>query len=82
MELTDEPEAHARIQDARRRAREHRWSAPGRAIVRHPAHGKIIVPCRSKTSAILCAAEKWGVTDWLGLAAEVTVHAVEQEEEQ
>lgn len=74
MEITEEPEVHARIQSARRRCREFRWSAPGKAVVRHPEHGEITVPCRSKTSAILCAAEKWGVRDWLELvkAAEVT----------
>lgn len=70
----DEAAQRARIQSARRRCREFRWSAPGKAVVRHPEHGEITVPCRSKTSAILCAAEKWGVRDWLELvqAAEVT----------
>lgn len=74
MEITDETELRARIQSARRRCREFRWSAPGKAVVRHPDFGEITVPCRSKTSAILCAAEKWGVRDWLELvkAAEVT----------
>lgn len=73
-ESEQDAEVHARIQSARRRCREFRWSAPGRAVVWHPDFGEITVPCRSKTSAILCAAEKWGVRDWLELvkAAEVT----------
>lgn len=73
-ESEEEAALRARIQSARRRCREFRWSAPGKAVVRHPEHGEITVPCRSKTSAILCAAEKWGVRDWLELvkAAEVT----------
>ena len=77
MEITDEPEVHARIQIARRRCREFRWSAPGKAVVRHPEHGEIKVPCRSKTCAILCAAEKWGVRDWLELAKAAEVTAAE-----
>ena len=30
--------------DAQARARFHRWQAPGRARVEHPAHGSVVVP--------------------------------------
>ena len=76
-ESEQDAEVHARIQSARRRCREFRWSAPGWAIVRHPEHGEITVPCRSKTSAILCAAEKWGVRDWLELVKGAEVSATD-----
>ena len=76
-ESEEEAALHARIQIARRRCREFRWSAPRKAMVRHPEHGEITVPCRSKTSAILCAAEKWGVRDWLELAKAAEVTAAE-----
>lgn len=48
---------------AERRARIHRWQAPGRARVVHPAHGSIVVPHASNLAAILNAAEVWRC-DW------------------
>lgn len=46
------------------RARFHRWQAPGRSRVVHPAHGSIVVPHASNLAAILNAAEVWGC-DWV-----------------
>lgn len=48
---------------AERRARIHRWQAPGRARVVHPARGSVVVPHSSNLAAILNAAEAWGC-DW------------------
>ena len=48
---------------ARKRERERRWSAPGRARVVHPAHGAIVVPHSSNLAAIMNAAEVWRC-DW------------------
>lgn len=45
------------------RARFHRWQAPGRSRVVHPAHGAIVVPHASNLAAILNAAEVWRC-DW------------------
>lgn len=45
------------------RARFHRWQAPGRSRVVHPAHGSIVVPHTSNLAAILNAAEVWRC-DW------------------
>lgn len=45
------------------RARFHRWQAPGRSRVVHPAHGSIVVPHASNLAAILNAAEVWRC-DW------------------
>lgn len=42
---------------AERRARIHRWQAPGRARVVHPARGSVVVPHSSNLAAILNAAE-------------------------
>lgn len=42
------------------RARRVRWRAPGAARVIHPIRGTVVVPCASKLSALLCAAEVWG----------------------
>ena len=50
-----------------KRAREHRWSAPGRARVVHPTHGTVVVPHSSNLAAIMNAAEVWRC-DW----AEIT----------
>lgn len=41
--------------DAQARARFHRWQAPGRARVEHPAHGSVVVPHASNLAAILNA---------------------------
>ena len=49
--------------DAQARARFHRWQAPGRARVEHPAHGSVVVPHGSNFAALLNAAEVWGC-DW------------------
>ena len=48
---------------AAERAREHRWNAPGRSRVVHPAHGTIVVPHSSNLAAIMNAAEVWRC-DW------------------
>lgn len=48
---------------AERRERVHRWQAPGRARVIHPAHGSVVVPHSSNLAALLYAAEVWGC-DW------------------
>lgn len=50
--------------DAQARARFHRWQAPGRARVEHPAHGSVVVPHASNLAAILNAAEVWRC-DWV-----------------
>ena len=42
------------------RSRLERWAAHGNARVIHPIRGTVVVPCRSKFAAILCAAEVWG----------------------
>ena len=49
--------------EAEARARFHRWQAPGRSTVVHPAHGAIVVPHASNLAAILNAAEVWRC-DW------------------
>lgn len=56
--------SRAGIRDAaERRARIHRWQAPGRARVIHPARGSVVVPHSSNLAALLNAAEVWGC-DW------------------
>ena len=63
-----DPAERFRIQaDAEKRARESRWSAPGRARVVHPVHGTVVVPHSSNLTAIQNAAEVWRC-DW----AEIT----------
>lgn len=47
------------IENADAVARKNRWNAPGNACVTHPAHGTVIVPCKSKLAAIICAADVW-----------------------
>lgn len=42
---------------ARKRARENRWRATGRARVVHPTRGAVVVPCSSKLTAMMNAAE-------------------------
>lgn len=55
-----DPAERARIlADAEKRAREHRWNAPARARVIHPAHGTVVVPHCSNLAAIQNAAEVW-----------------------
>lgn len=48
------------------RARIERWRFPAAARVTHPDHGTVVVPCKSKFAAILCAAEVWRCS-WLDL---------------
>ena len=48
------------------RARIERWRFPAAARVTHPDHGPVVVPCRSKLAAIMCAAEVWGC-NWTSL---------------
>ena len=55
------------LTSAQERERGHRWSAPGRARVIHPAHGTVVVPHSSNLAAIMNAAEVWRC-DW----AEIT----------
>lgn len=54
------------MREIERRSRRAQWSAPGVARVIHPDHGAVVVPCGSKFSAILCAAEVWRC-DWYKL---------------
>lgn len=42
------------------RGRKYRWSATTIARVIDPVRGTIVVPHRSNTAAIFCAAEAWG----------------------
>ena len=42
-------------------ARRRRWSENGVAKVSHPRHGEVVVPHGSALSALMCAAEVWGV---------------------
>ena len=56
-----EHQANVKEQDRRRR-----WSATGTARVSHPAHKSVVVPCSSKLSAIMNAAEVWGC-EWTEL---------------
>ena len=51
---------HLRHLAAEERARERRWSYPGKSCVEHPKYGSIIVPHGSNLSAIENAAEYWG----------------------
>lgn len=61
------------------RDRKHRWNAPGAARVIHPVRGTVVVPCQSKFSAILCAAEVWRC-DWMELlGAEVWLASPEDQ---
>lgn len=41
------------------RARRERWNYPAAARVIDPERGTVVVPCKSKFAAILCAAEVW-----------------------
>lgn len=50
-----EHQANAKEQERRRR-----WSATGTARVSHPGHKSVVVPCSSKLTAIMNAAEVWG----------------------
>lgn len=68
---TNEKQLRQRILAADKRGYTYRWSAPVRAIVSHPKYGQAVVPCRSKLSAIMCAAEEWGVDYTRILTAEV-----------
>ena len=45
---------------ALKRARERRWTAPGKSTVRHPKYGKVVVPHLSNLAALDNAAEYWG----------------------
>lgn len=47
-------------QSTAERARLERWRYPAAARVTHPDHDTVVVPCRSKLSDIMCAAEVWG----------------------
>ena len=44
---------------AKKRERENRWNAPGKATVVHLAHGTVVVPHSSNLAAIRNAAEVW-----------------------
>lgn len=58
--LTPPPDHHRARAEAAERSRRARWSAKGAARVIHPTRGTVVVPCSSKFSALLCAAEVWG----------------------
>lgn len=45
---------------ALKRARERRWTAPGKSTVSHPKYGKVVVSHASKLAALENAAEYWG----------------------
>ena len=47
------------IEECRERARLERWKSKGVARVIHRRFGEIVVPCGSKLSAIMNAAEIW-----------------------
>lgn len=66
------------IAAAEERNRVTRWSARGKARVIHRNRGSIVVPCASKFSAILCAAEAWGC-DWGGIMDAQVVLCTEAE---
>ncbi len=59
----DQAERFRVVKDAAERERAHRWEAPGRARVVHPAHGTVVVPHSSNLAAIMNAAEVWRC-DW------------------
>ena len=49
-----------RIEDGvKERARRHSWRAQGKARVVHKKFGSIVVPCSSKLTALMNAAEVW-----------------------
>lgn len=48
------------------RSRRERWKFPIAARVVHPTRGTVVVPCRSKLAALMCAAEAWGCS-WMDL---------------
>lgn len=52
--------------DRSERERAYRWTVRGRAKVVHPDFGSIIVPHASKLTALMNAAEYWGV-QWTDL---------------
>ena len=66
-----------RISAAVDRARERRWSYPGKSCVEHPKYGCVIVPHGSNASAIECAAEYWGA-DFLEIAGNARVWPCDQ----
>ncbi len=59
----DQAERARTVAAAKRRARESRWNATGRARVVHPVHGTVVVPHSSNLTAIQNAAEVWRC-DW------------------
>lgn len=61
----------AHNQDAVEMERISRWQKKTIARVTHPKHGTVVVPCGSKLSAIICAAEVWGCKDTDILSADV-----------
>ena len=63
------------------RARDERWKAKTHAVVTHPAHGSITVPCASPLAATECAAERWGVNTW-EITGEATVMRAPPEQEE
>lgn len=60
------------------RSRRERWRAVGRAGVVSKKYGAVVVPCRSKLTALMNAAEVWGC-DWTELR-DAEVWAVEKDE--
>lgn len=68
--MEEEAQNHLRYLGALRRARERRWTYPGKSRVEHPKYGSVIVPHGSSFAAMLNAAEYWGadVREILGAA--------------
>lgn len=67
-----------RVGAAEAQSRKYILSAPASARIIHSEHGEVIVPCRSKLTALLCAAEIWGC-DWTDFR-EAQVLAIENHE--
>ena len=65
------------LDNARKLARERRWTYQGKARVEHPKYGSVIVPHGSNFSAIMNAAEYWRC-DWLEISKEARVWACDQ----
>ena len=56
-------EMQVRGEIAERRARERRWTAPGKSTVKHPKYGSVVVPHDNSLAAIYNAMEYWKVPE-------------------
>lgn len=75
--MEEEAQNHLRYLGALRRARERRWTYPGKSRVEHPKYGSVIVPHGSNLSAIENAAEYWGC-DFSEISGTARVWACDQ----